>query len=512
MELLQQQTQQLRDLANDKNIRESRKLYQYAKAKGMDFVTQGMTVAALKDSVQRQILAPAPSGRGHFASSRPGQDIQADLIDFSKNTSQRNEHRYAVVGADVFTRKVAIEPVKTKNAAIVRGAMRNILRELDADEDDGERRPALIRTDKGNEFATLNGERDIHQARDVRDTNGLAVVDRAIKTVKRDLAAEVGKAKGTKWADVAEKVVQDHNEKPNPAVFGAPENVTKNPIQQFKVLQKNAGNYTLDKVQTEQQKDAVRRAEYVREPIDSGGRSFKPQYGPAHKVENVDSEYVYHKGYLNELSKGRSGDDYKTLLKQAQAATPGQFKEKLTLDTEKVHSFNQVKQVLKGQAQSLELQLLKDGAMKTSELQKSVPGLKRAVGRYKNLTDTNWLTKVYKDKFVMENGEVRLKRPGTAPASSSGNTNLVSSSSVGPPTIVGGSSSSRALPANYSVPALVFRGVVEQPKTSRAAQQEAKRQAEAEKEAKRQEKRNAWAEKEVQKQLKQLERMTRRTG
>ena len=206
MEQLQQQTQQLRDLANDKNIRDSRKLYQYAKAKGLEFVTQGMAVAALKDSVQRQVLAPAPSGRGHFASSRPGQDIQADLIDFSKNTSKKNENRYAVVGADVFTRKVAIEPVKTKNAATVRGAMRNILRELDADED-GERKPALIRTDKGNEFATLNGEKDIHQARDVRDTNGLAIVDRAIKTIKRDLAAEVGKAKGTKWADMAEKVV-----------------------------------------------------------------------------------------------------------------------------------------------------------------------------------------------------------------------------------------------------------------------------------------------------------------
>jgi len=182
----------LKDLANEKNIRDARKLYLYARAQGMSYVTQKMAEAALKDSVQRQILAPAPSGRGHFASSRPGADVQADLIDFSKNTSKRNEHRYAVVGADVFTRKVAIEPVKTKTAATVRGAMRNILRELDADEDDEERRPVLIRTDKGNEFSTLNGERDIHQQRDIRDTQALAVVDRAIKTIKRDMAAEVG--------------------------------------------------------------------------------------------------------------------------------------------------------------------------------------------------------------------------------------------------------------------------------------------------------------------------------
>ena len=109
--------------------------------------------------------------------------------------------------------------------------------------------------------------------------------------------------------------------KPNPAVFGAPENVTKNPIQEFRVLQRNAENYTLDEIQTKQQKDAVRRAEYVREPIDSGGRSFKPQYGPAHKIENVDSEYVHHKGYLKELSNRRSVENYTTLLKQAQAAT-----------------------------------------------------------------------------------------------------------------------------------------------------------------------------------------------
>ena len=112
----------------------------------------------------------------------------------------------------------------------------------------------------------------------------------------------------------------------------------------------------------------------------------------------------------------------------------------------------------------------------------------------------------------MEDGTIRLKRPGSAPASSSGGAVSALPNSVGPPTREGGSSSSRALPANYSVPALVFRGVVEQPKTTRAAQQEAKRQAEAEKEARRQEKRNAWAEKEVQKQLKQLERMSKRAG
>jgi subtilisin family serine protease len=171
---------------------------------------------------------------------------------------------------------------------------------------------------------------------------------------------------------------------------------------------------------------------------------------------------------------------------------------------------NQVKQVLKNQAQSLELQLLKDGAMKTSELQRRVPGLKRAVGKYKNLTDTNWITKVYKDKFIVEDGTVRLKRPGSAPASSSGG--LPNSPLNSPPNIEtllvsreGGSSSSRALPANYSVPALTFRGVVEQP-GKRAAQQEAKRLAEALKEEQKKAKRDAQNQKWIEQEKRRVDR------
>ena len=120
-------------------------------------------------------------------------------------------------------------------------------------------------------------------------------------------------------------------------------------------------------------------------------------------------------------------------------------------------------------------------------MQRKVPGLKRAVGRYKNLTDTNWLTK---DKFLVESGKVkvRLKGPGSAPASSSGSASLMPLST--PPTRDGGASSSRALPSNYNVPALVFRQAVEQP-VIRARQQEAKGAAEALKEEQRKAKRDA---------------------
>ena len=121
----QQILEELRALADSRNIRDARKLYQLAKAQEVRGVTQALATEALSSSVARQILAPPPRSAGHFASSRPGQDIQADLIDFSKNTPKLKgqPERYALVVADVFTRKLGIEPLKSKNAASVGEAM-----------------------------------------------------------------------------------------------------------------------------------------------------------------------------------------------------------------------------------------------------------------------------------------------------------------------------------------------------------------------------------------------------
>jgi hypothetical protein len=91
----------------------------------------------------------------------------------------------------------------------------------------------------------------------------------------------VGKEKGVKWADVAHRVVDNINEKPNPSVFGPPDRVETNKIQEFKVLQRNAENFAHDDRNRVRMQNAIQEAGGFREPIDHGGRSFKPQYGPA---------------------------------------------------------------------------------------------------------------------------------------------------------------------------------------------------------------------------------------
>ena len=93
-------------------------------------------------------------------------------------------------------------------------------------------------------------------------------------------------------------------------------------MKQFKVLQRNADHYAQNSKNSERMQAAIEKAGYFREPIDNGGRSFKPQYGPAQEVEMVNSDYVHAKGYIKALEKGK-GEEHSTLLKQAIPATKG---------------------------------------------------------------------------------------------------------------------------------------------------------------------------------------------
>ena len=70
----------LRDLADDFNVRDPRKLYRLAQQRDLD-VTQAMAFEALKADVGRQVQAPRPRALGKSAAEGPNDRLQADLID-----------------------------------------------------------------------------------------------------------------------------------------------------------------------------------------------------------------------------------------------------------------------------------------------------------------------------------------------------------------------------------------------------------------------------------------------
>ena len=121
----------LRDLADDFNVRDPRKLYRLARQRDLD-VTQAMAFEALKADVGRQVQAPRPRALGKSAAEGPNDRLQADLIDFSQNT--RGKTKYGLVVMDVFTREAAVEPLQNKNAETVGRATKRAAKEPTGDD------------------------------------------------------------------------------------------------------------------------------------------------------------------------------------------------------------------------------------------------------------------------------------------------------------------------------------------------------------------------------------------
>ena len=156
--------EELRALAQDKNIRDSRKSYQFARGQGQE-ITMKQAAEALRSSTSRQLLAPPTRYQGHFAASSPGDQIELDLIDWGSRNKKKGP-QYLLVGSDVFTRKLAAEPLRNKTAQEVYDQTADLLEKLHPKKD------AVITTDAGQEWSQISRDYSdhlIHKSKDVRD-------------------------------------------------------------------------------------------------------------------------------------------------------------------------------------------------------------------------------------------------------------------------------------------------------------------------------------------------------
>ncbi len=141
----------LRELGEDYNLRDPRKLLQIAQRQGVAATTK-LAKEALAADVGRKILRPPPRATGKAAATRPNSALQADLIDFSNDlppTSHGN--RYAVVLGDVFTRELLAVPVASKDPATVARVLKPMIQNLT----EGDKNFTLS-TDQGQEFTRLD--------------------------------------------------------------------------------------------------------------------------------------------------------------------------------------------------------------------------------------------------------------------------------------------------------------------------------------------------------------------
>jgi hypothetical protein len=143
---------------------------------------------------------------------------------------------------------------------------------------------ATLTTDAGGEFAGADSVKGIvHRVKGEGDRNAIAVVDRTMQTLKKDLAGEVA-IKGGTWSDHLAHATKAFDTRYQPSVHGPPTKLADNPlsVQNFLTLQDNAEKFAHHDSLTRRRKGDLERLGGFRDPISNGQRSFKASYGSVH--------------------------------------------------------------------------------------------------------------------------------------------------------------------------------------------------------------------------------------
>lgn len=197
---------------------------------------------------EREIYAPRNrKGRASGAVVSTGKDHRwdADLMDMSQNPSQPGGQQYILVVQDVFTRRLFAEALADKSHGTVAEAFRKIL------DSHASAELQQVTTDQGAEFrgdfADLLENRDIPHVV-ANQTNSMATLDRAIKTIREALARRlqaqrstgrriVGKTPTRNWAEVLQQTIRGINDSPHKRLHGdTPNEAAKNKSLQFDLL------------------------------------------------------------------------------------------------------------------------------------------------------------------------------------------------------------------------------------------------------------------------------------
>ena len=174
-----------------------------SKKQAQDFVNR---------QADKQLFAKGPTSDSQTVARSENSEWQADLIDLKQVGGQL---KVILIAINVFNRKIAMEGLPNKTPAKVQEGFRRILTRMP--------KPQVLSSDQGNGFSgvfnqMLEEKQIAHRYKDPRNVNSLAVLDRAIQTVKTILFRKMTRRNTTKWDSFIKEVQDGYNE----SVHGAP--------------------------------------------------------------------------------------------------------------------------------------------------------------------------------------------------------------------------------------------------------------------------------------------------
>ena len=230
---------------------------------------QGISAAAkdveefVASRTERQVIAPPPKYTGHIVSFDVNHRWMADVISFVSRPVKTNEGAmtYVLIAEDVFSRYVFVRPLTS--LTMVTAAFEEILKESEDRMVDADPHPQRLDTDGGSEFtsavfkALMTRYKINHVVKDPDDRNAIAVVDRAISTIKRAIARRQA-VKGGSWFSNLDAAVAGYNKSEHSAINAAPQNMSNEAIFSLKIVA--AKNFQANSDMIQSRKDKLLKA------------------------------------------------------------------------------------------------------------------------------------------------------------------------------------------------------------------------------------------------------------
>jgi len=275
------------------------KLYKEAKKAGID-VTKAQVKDFVQDIGQKQVLAQSQPSLGKSATTsiaKEGARFQIDLIQFrfsqqEEDTDDEDDapQRYALVVINVFDRKVHAVTLADKSAETVLAGFRKILRKMGPDMKGG-----VLSSDLGKEFWNEDFQKllktsDIAwKSKGNGEPNAIAVLDRAIGTIRKDVSARMMEAPGKTWSQVLNAALVAYNRAIHGTMRDAPNDVAKEPVLQYLQISDNAKKYAHNDALAKRRVARVKDLGAFRRPKKAKAfkRGFEATFGDKEVLEEV---------------------------------------------------------------------------------------------------------------------------------------------------------------------------------------------------------------------------------
>ena len=277
------------------------KLWIAARRRGIEVTKEELRAFAATRRTNETLRLPKPY-LGKSAAEAPNTRWQ---LDFAAMPVRRGFIGF-ILAVDVFTRKAYAQLLRNRTGPTTTAAFAELLRKAG-------KNPDILICDNGSEFQgslpRLCEERGITlRNKDRDDRNAIAVVDRAMSTIKLDLKKRSLNKDG-QWPDMLQVVTRGYNNRYHETVHGAPNEVETNDIQHFMVKQDNADKMLHNHKLNEKRETAVVKAGWYRPPIHPPrDQAFTKRigalrFGPAVKVHGLRAGVLFDRQGRSQLVK-----------------------------------------------------------------------------------------------------------------------------------------------------------------------------------------------------------------